>query len=427
MTQYLKSSHFNSIENHRLKRYTCAALAISNIKSSHYGFIYRKTHPIELKTENDKGLFMLQNTSPLCQNFAFTSGGLSPSSSLQKLPQLKPPTPLPLLKAANSLDSANDNTYLQSVENTKEVMTPRVDNIVLAISSGALFDFAKDHEIQQTQGEEAYSQYQIENESNILEKGVGFSLVEKLFNINEKLAKVNSNLKFDVVIASKNTPDACVRAMNSARHYGLPIIRSAFTGGELPFVYAKAFGATLYLTTNPTDAKKSVEAGIPAAQLIPSKVNSQEPDLLRIAFDADAVIFSDDSERISKNHGLNAFYDHERNNAQLPLLQGPLYPLLRQLSLVKKAFPKNEQPIRIAVTTARAAPAHERLVKTLRSWGIAIDELHLLGGKNKGPFLDAFKADLFLDDKLSNVEDGAENVVSGHVHFGVNNEPQHQG
>ena len=202
----------------------------------------------------------------------------------------------------------------------------------------------------------------------------------------------------------------------------MPIGRAAFTGGASPFRYAKAFGASLYLTTNPDDAKQALLQGVPAARILPSKQKETRSDQLRVAFDADAVIFSDASERIAMNGTLEDFQNHERDNVNIPLEKGPLYPLLYQLSQLQKAFPSDDCPIRIAITTARSAPANERLHNTLEAWNIEVDELHLLGGKDKGPFLEAFEADLFFDDKLKNTENGAKYVPSAHVHYGVSNE-----
>lgn len=335
-----------------------------------------------------------------------------------------PASRAPSVESTSTMESANDKNYMTDINQlgTSTTFFPRLDNVVVAVSSGALFNFSVDHEIQKTEGADAYAQYQMDNESNILEKGDAFNLVEKMYGINEKLEEINSDMRFDVVITSKNTPDACLRAIHSANHYKLPVCRTAFSGGATPYKYAKAFGATLYLTTNPDDAKAAIDAGVPAAHILPSKKGDEQQEQLRIAFDADAVIFSDASEQISMKKGLPDFYENEKNNAHIPMEKGPLYPFLHKLSQIKKEFPRGEAPIRIAVTTARGAPADERLIRTLRSWDIEVDELHLLGGKDKGPFLEAFEADIFFDDKYKNAEHGAKYVVSGHVNYGVSNE-----
>ena len=244
---------------------------------------------------------------------------------------------------------------------------------------------------------------------------------QREYYLNEQLKAIGSDLRFDVVITSKNTPDACMRALKSAEHYNLPINRTAFTNGASPYQYTKAFGTSLFLTTNAQDAKEAVNEGVPAAQILPSNQKEQSSQL-RVALDGDAVVFGDSSEKISFEKGLEGFYQHEQQNKNTPIEKGPLFPFLYRLSLLKKEFPKEKCPIRIAITTARAAPAAERLIKTLRNWGIEIDELHLLGGMNKGPFLEAFQADIFLDDNIKNAQQGSAHVVSGHVHFGINNQ-----
>lgn len=351
----------------------------------------------------------------------------SPVTKIPSLPATSKPAASARVQTSETMRSANPHTLTSNIHQISDhsAFQPRVDNVVIAISSGALFDFTQDHQVAAEHGPAAYEKYQLEHETSVLDKGVAFDLAEKLYKINQKLADVNSPIRFDVVIISKNTPDACIRATHSAKHYNLPIRRAAFSNGASPFKYAKAFGACLYLTTNPDDARQGIAEGIPSAHMLPFKSKpdaAPKQEQLRVAFDADAVIFSDASERISMKQGLQKFYDHEHSNAKVPLEKGPLWPLLSRLSELKKAFPRGEAPIRISITTARSAPADERLLRTLRSWGIDIDELHLLGGKDKGPFLEAFQADIFFDDKYKNAEHGAGYVASGHVNYGVSNE-----
>ncbi|MEC8011376.1 MAG: 5'-nucleotidase [Pseudomonadota bacterium] len=328
-----------------------------------------------------------------------------------------------LINQQNQMRSANDHEFSPQPYSLDQrgAIVPRLDNTVVAVSSGAIFDFSNDHKIAIEHGSEAYDKYQIEHEDDILEKGEAFNLCEKMFAVNEQLKAIGSDLRFDVVITSKNTPDACMRALKSAEHYNLPINRTAFTNGASPYQYTKAFGTSLFLTTNAQDAKEAVNEGVPAAQILPSNQKEQSSQL-RVALDGDAVVFGDSSEKISFEKGLEGFYQHEQQNKNTPIEKGPLFPFLYRLSLLKKEFPKEKCPIRIAITTARAAPAAERLIKTLRNWGIEIDELHLLGGMNKGPFLEAFQADIFLDDNIKNAQQGSAHVVSGHVHFGINNQ-----
>jgi len=329
-------------------------------------------------------------------------------------------------RALNSQDlrAANEQEYVPEILPCKNqgVMVPRTQNIIIGMSTGALFDLRTDHEIEQQHGAKAYSDYQIAHENEILNKGQGFSVADKCFKINEKLAAIGSELKFDVLVTSKNTPSSSVRIYDSAKHHGLPLRRGIFAGGEPPYGYAQNMGADLYLTLNKDDARASISAGLAAAQLVPSCMGNEHPEQLRIAFDADAVLFTDESEQISKRDGLEAFYKNEEDKADIPINTGPLYKLLHRLSEIKNLFPLTEQPIRIAVTTARAAPAHKRLVKTLREWGIDVDELHLLGGMSKGQVLKQFKPDIFFDDNEGNVLSGAEHVNSAHVIYGINNQ-----
>ena len=207
-----------------------------------------------------------------------------------------------------------------------------------------------------------------------------------------------------------------MRIFNSIEHHQLGIVRAAFTNGAAPFPYIRPFGASLFLSAHPEDVAAALDAGVAAATLLPSKRSNAHPDQLRIAFDGDAVIFGDQSERISQYEGLEAFARNEREHALEPLPAGPFRGVLSALQRIQSAYPAGtDAPIRTALVTARSAPAHKRVILTLRSWGVRLDEALFLGGREKGPFLQAFGADIFFDDSHSNVESARQHVATGHV------------
>ena len=208
---------------------------------------------------------------------------------------------------------------------------------------------------------------------------------------------------------------------NSIRHHGLAITRAAFTRGENPYRYVESFGAQLFLSANPEDVRGALDAGIAAATILPSVAGEHQHEQLRIAFDGDAVIFSDEAERVYVEGGLKAFNSTEAASRELPLPGGPFKAFLAALHDIQSDFPVMGSPIRTALITARGAPAHERVIKTLRSWGIRIDEALFLGGKSKGTFLRSFGADIFFDDQLRHCDSAAEYVSTGHVPYGVKN------
>ncbi len=300
-------------------------------------------------------------------------------------------------------------------------MSVNFDNaLVIAISSRALFDLEAGHEIYIKEGVDAYYQYQLEHENEILEKGVAFSLAQKLLSLNQ-LSETDTQV--EVVLISRNSADTGLRIFNSIAHHKLAITRAAFTGGESPWGYAKSFGADLFLSADPQDVSAALDANIAAATILPSRTknDADQSDELRIAFDGDAVLFSDEAEKVYQQKGLEAFTRRETKAAKKPLPGGPFKSFLASLHHIQSAFKANKSPIRTALMTARSAPAHERVIRTLRAWNIRIDEAVFLGGMDKGEFLNTFQADIFFDDQQGHCESTRQHVPTGHVPSGVAN------
>jgi 5'-nucleotidase len=298
------------------------------------------------------------------------------------------------------------------------VSQAKIDPLVIAISSRVLFDLADSHRVFEEEGLDAYQAYQIAREDQPLEPGDAFSLVKKLLNLNDLLEES----PVQVILLSRNSADTGLRIFNSIQHYGLDISRAAFSGGDSPYRYISAFNSHLFLSTDGADVRRALELGVAAATILPSKKSALQQDKLKIAFDGDAVLFSDDSEKIFKNNGLEAFTKNEREAAKEPLSGGPFKPVLAALQQIQMAFPSGEAPLRTCLVTARAAPAHERVVRTLRAWNIRIDESLFLGGLDKGEFLRAFDADVFFDDQEGHCDSARSHVATGHVPHGVANE-----
>ena len=250
----------------------------------------------------------------------------------------------------------------------------------------------------------------------MLAPGPAFALATKLLRLNRL-----SKQYVEVILLSRNSADTGLRVFNAIRHYGLDITRAAFTKGEPTSRYVPAFGAHLFLSADTEDVRRALEEGYAAATIFPS-VFRNETDELRIAFDGDAVLFSDEAERVFQTSGLAAFAASERDAASTPLSGGPFKEFLAALHRIQADFPEDRSPIRTALVTARSAPAHERVIRTLRAWNIRIDEALFLGGLDKGEFLRAFGADIFFDDQARHVESAAQHVSAGHVPHGVANE-----
>jgi 5'-nucleotidase len=294
------------------------------------------------------------------------------------------------------------------------------DKLVVAISSRALFDLEESHRVFEKDGVEAYSRYQIEHENEVLREGVAFPLVKKLLGLN-RIAPVSSRV--EVILISRNSADTGLRVFNSVRHYQLDITRAVFAGGESPFRYVQPFGAHLFLSADIEDVRAALDVGLAAATIVPGKAVTSADEQLRIAFDGDAVLFSDAAERVYKRDGLEEFNRVEQGAADEPLPGGPFKGFLAALHRIQSEFPSKRSPIRTALVTARSAPAHERVIRTLRAWNIRIDEALFLGGMDKGEFLKAFQADIFFDDQHRHIASAAQHVPTGHVPYGVANEP----
>lgn len=292
--------------------------------------------------------------------------------------------------------------------------------LIVAISSRTLFDLEDSHVLFERDGLDAYAAFQRSREDELLAPGVAFPLVRKLLGLNDGAPPEAPRV--EVILISRNSADTGLRIFNSIEHHGLAITRAAFSNGAPPFPYIRPFGADLFLSAHGEDVRSALAAGVAAATLLPSKAAQHRRDQLRIAFDGDAVIFGDEGERVSREGGLAAFAAHERSHAGEPLSGGPFRGFLDALHRLQAAFPTGENaPIRTALVTARSVPAHERVIRTLREWGIRLDEALFLGGRAKGPFLDAFGADIFFDDSEHNIVSARDHVAAGHVPHGVAN------
>ncbi len=291
--------------------------------------------------------------------------------------------------------------------------------LVVGISSRALFDLSESHEIFQNDGVEAYRKYQIKNEDQILVPGEAFNLVNKILKINDFYENKD---RVEVILLSRNTADTGLRIFNSIESHELNISRAVFCGGESPYKYVKAFGVDLFLSSSKDDVKMAIQNSVASARIISSKSKklSKGDTLLRIAFDGDSVIFSDESEKIYAKEGLKAFLDNERKQKSM-LKAGPFKSFLVELNKLQSELSHVDCPIRTALVTARSAPSHKRVIKTLRNWGVRIDESLFLGGMKKSEFLKSFKADIFFDDQQNNIEDASAKVTSAHVPFGIKN------
>ena len=292
--------------------------------------------------------------------------------------------------------------------------------LIIGISSRALFDLDFSHDIYIKKGLKSYQDYQIENEDKTLKPGQAFNLVKKILNINDLY---NGKEKVEVILLSRNTSDTGLRIRNSIEDHNLNISRAAFCGGESPHRYVRDFGVHLFLSSSKEDVKLAIKSNVAAATIMSrssDRMKKNDSEILKIAFDGDAVIFSDESEKVFQEKGLDAFIKNEVN-AKSVLKEGPFKSFLVELNKIQSDFEINECPIRTALVTARSAPSDKRVIKTLRKWGVRIDESLFLGGMDKTKFLESFDADIFFDDQKKHIMNAIETTTSAHVPFGIKN------
>ena len=292
--------------------------------------------------------------------------------------------------------------------------------LVIGVSSRALFDLSVENEIYENEGLEAYCRYQLDHESDVLKPGTGFALINSMLRINQ----IDENTRrTEVVIVSRNSADTSLRISNSIDHYNLDITRAAFTGGEPVAKYLNAFDVDLFLSATEEDVQAAVESNVASGLIYDGpSANQQNPlEQIRIAFDGDAVLFSEESEMIYQREGLEAFIQHEKINAEKPLPEGPFAKLLMTLSFLQFELNNNNQqeisPIRTALVTARNSPAHERVIRTLRTWNVRIDETFFLGGVSKDKILASFSPHIFFDDQHQHCDTAAKLVPTARVPY----------
>ncbi|RYG12993.1 MAG: 5'-nucleotidase [Burkholderiales bacterium] len=293
------------------------------------------------------------------------------------------------------------------------------NKLVVAISSRALFNFEEENRIFESGDPRGYMALQLERLDSPARPGIAFSLIKKLLAFNDTTAQ-----RVEVVILSRNDPVSGMRIFRSGHANQIKLERGVFTQGRSPFRYLRPLGAHLFLSANAQDVSEALAAGFPAARVLTESVlaGTNYPDEVRIAFDGDAVLFSDEAERVFQAQGLDAFQQHEVSKASLPLPEGPFKPLLAALHRLQQAATP-AMKIRTALVTARSAPAHERAIRTLMDWNIHVDEAMFLGGLPKGEFLREFEPDFFFDDQTGHVDHAARHVPSGHVAGGITNPP----
>uniref|UniRef100_A0A671XW00 5'-nucleotidase, cytosolic IB b n=1 Tax=Sparus aurata TaxID=8175 RepID=A0A671XW00_SPAAU len=343
-------------------------------------------------------------------------------------PSLKQPSEVTTVDGGEEKDWAAAKAFFDNLKTNKPRPPKPRFAVTIAVSSRTLFNMVAERKIYEEEGVEKYVAHQVEHESEPLKPGAAFPFVQALMNVNSRLRELypDSEELFDIVLMTNNHAQVGVRLINSINHYDLTIERFCMTGGKSPIGYLKAYMTNLYLSKDSEKVTEAIEEGIAAATMfMPETENELSDTQLRVAFDGDAVLFSDESEIIVKQHGLDTFFEHEKEFENKPLAQGPLKCFLEALGkLQRKFYAKNERlncPIRTFLVTARsAASSGARVLKTLRSWGLEIDEALFLAGAPKGPLLQKIKPHIFFDDQMFHIEGAQElGTISAHVPYGI--------
>lgn len=300
------------------------------------------------------------------------------------------------------------------------------DRLVIGLASSALFNLDESDKVFHKLGEDAYRKYQRKHQDDILEKGVSFPFIKRLLTLNEIDP---DNPLVEVVLLSKNDPDTGLRVMNSIDHYGLSMTRALFLQGGEPHKYIKALDISLFLSAHENDVKEAIAGGHSAGQVLNSNINDDEDDKeLRISFDFDGVIADDESESVYEKDGIESFLQHEKDNANVPVNAGPLLEFLKKISIIQKRELKHkeehkeyEPKLKVSIVTARSAPSHERVINTMRTWDIMVNEAFFLGGIEKKKVLEVLNPHIFFDDQKLHLEKSSDVLPSVHIPFGIRN------
>ena len=301
------------------------------------------------------------------------------------------------------------------------------DKLVVGLASSAIFDLDESDSIYRTEGTDVYRKFQRDNQNVPLKTGVAFPFIKRLLSLNELNPK---NPPIEVVLMSRNSPDTGLRVMNSIEHYGLGMTRAVFLQGRTPHKYIPAFNISLFLSANELDINQAIAAGYPAGQVLCSRIiDDSEDKELRIAFDFDGVLADDEAEAVyQKTHDLKMFHKHEKDRVDIVHNPGPLKVFLEKISLIQKMEeqkaledPSYTQKLRISIVTARSAPSHERVINTMRTWGINVDEAFFLGGIEKKSVLEQLKPHIYFDDQKLHLEPTMNILSSVHIPFGITN------
>lgn len=301
------------------------------------------------------------------------------------------------------------------------------DKLVVGVASSALFDLKESDAVFRARGEDDYRAYQEEHLDDRLEPGVAFPFVRRLLSLND-LAPDDSPL-VEVIILSRNDPETGLRVMRSIKSHNLPITRAIFMQGRSPYKFIKALSMSLFLSGDPGDVREAIDLGFAAGQVIGAPARDPEGKDLRIAFDFDGVLADDESERIMQSDGLEAFHENETENVLTPMHEGRLTEFLRGINRIqdieeglRRDDPTYNRRVHVAIVTARNAPSHERVVKTIQSWGLRVNDAFFLGGIEKAAVLEVLRPHIFFDDQRKHLEPAADTVPSVHVPFGIVNQ-----
>ena len=295
--------------------------------------------------------------------------------------------------------------------------------LTVGVASSALFDLTESDRVFREQGVAAYREHQEKRLDRPLPPGPALPFIRRLLGLNDVLDEA-----VDVIVLSRNSAESGLRVMRSIGSAGLPITRAAFREGRSAFEFMPALEMSLFLSANHDDVSEAFASGHPAGTVLRGNSLPDAGKELRIAFDFDGVLADDSSERVFRQDGPKRYARREAELADVPLSPGPLAPFLAGLNRIQEEEsaltsqdPSYESRLRISLVTARSAPAHERAINSLRSWGLKVDDAFFLGGLPKAPVLEILSPHMSFDDQRSNLE-AALRTPSVHVPFGVANE-----
>ncbi len=252
--------------------------------------------------------------------------------------------------------------------------------LVVGLVPRALFDLGAEDEVLRTGGPDALRRQRAEREEELLDPGRGLGLARALGHLDPGAAR-----RVELVLLSRESADTSLRVVSSARRHELEIMRAVFTGGQPLDPYLAALRVDLFLCNDESEARAALDAGISAGVVCDGGELAREGESeIRVAFDGDAELFADDGEA-------GEAADPASRSAGRGAPPASFARLLGALAMFGSDGRGRGPRLRTALVSSRTGAVQERMLRTLRRFGLQLDEAFFVGDLPKSEILAAFR------------------------------------